>query len=54
MMVIVATSFPFFDFMRVATYDLALASSHRACDLVDFNSYGQFPLLISKLLGLKS
>jgi hypothetical protein len=46
-MSIVVTSF-LFDFMRVATCALALSLTLRGCDLVDFKSYDQFPLLISK------
>jgi hypothetical protein len=50
-LLIVVTSF-LFDFMRIATYDLGLALTLRACDLVDINPYDQFPLLISMSLYL--
>jgi hypothetical protein len=34
-----------FDFMRIATCDLALALSHRGCNLEYFKIYDQFTLL---------
>jgi hypothetical protein len=48
-MLIVVTS-SLFDFMRVATLDLALALTRRGCDLKYFTPYDQFQLLISKSL----
>jgi hypothetical protein len=42
-MLILFTSF-LFDFMRVATIDLALALTLRGCDLEYFTPYDQFPL----------
>jgi hypothetical protein len=47
-MLIVATSL-LFDFIMIATNDLALALTLRSCDLEYFKLYDQFPLLISKL-----
>jgi hypothetical protein len=41
-----------FDFMRVATFDLALALILRGCDLEFFTPYDQFSLLISKSLNI--
>jgi hypothetical protein len=40
--VILATSF-LFDFMRVATFNFALALTLRGCDLEYFTLYDQFP-----------
>jgi hypothetical protein len=37
-----------FDFMRVATCDLALAMTLSSCGLEYFKPYDQFPLLIFK------
>jgi hypothetical protein len=48
-MLIIVISF-LFDFMRVATNDLALVLTLRACDLLDFNPYDRLSLLISKSL----
>jgi hypothetical protein len=40
----------FFDFMRVAIFDLALALTLIGCDLKYFKPYDQFLLLISMSL----
>jgi hypothetical protein len=48
---IIATS-SHFDFMRVATLDLALALTLKGCDLVYFTQYDQFPPLISRSLHI--
>jgi hypothetical protein len=41
-----------FDFVRVATFDIALTLTLRGCDLEYFTPYYQFLLLISKLLDI--
>jgi hypothetical protein len=50
-MLIIDTS-SLFDFIRVATLDLALALTLRGCDLKYFTPYDQFLPLISKSLHI--
>jgi hypothetical protein len=47
---LIAATLHLFDFMKVATCDLALALTLNVCDLEYFKSCDQFPLLISKSL----
>jgi hypothetical protein len=50
-MLILATLF-IFDFMKISTFDLALALTLRDCDLEYFTSNDQFSFLISKSLDM--